>query len=223
VPALSSRAVRPLIALGSLGVLFVLYTQAVGLGLTGRLDLAVARVAAGAWQPALQPLMQAIAVLGGVEVTTVAAIALAVYLFRLGFRVEAAALLTLPVAEVLELAYKRLLTHPAPAAFNHPDGPSVVTIFHGGTLAFGGSYPSGHMIRTVLIYGLAAFVVRCLAPPGLARQLAVPLAAVMVGLMALDRIYLGVHWQSDVVGGLLLGGVALAGAITWLDRPRAAA
>jgi undecaprenyl-diphosphatase len=79
------------------------------------------------------------------------------------------------------------------------------------------------MMRTVLVYGLGAFVVRRLASPGWARMLAAPAATIVVGLMALDRVYLGVHWQSDVVGGLLLGGAALAAAIAWLDRPRAAA
>ena len=93
-------------------------------------------------------------------------------------------------------------------------------MLHGGTLTLNGSYPSGHMMRTLLVYGLGAFVVRRLAAPGLARTLAAPTAAVVVGLMALDRVYLGVHWQSDVVGGLLLGGAALAGAIAWLERPR---
>jgi undecaprenyl-diphosphatase len=54
----------------------------------------------------------------------------------------------------------------------------------------------------------------------LVRKLAIPAAAVIISLVALDRLYLGVHWTSDVIGGLLLGGVALAAAVVWLDRPR---
>src|SRR5438046_1655491 len=69
----------------------------------------------------------------------------------------------------------------------------------------------------VLVFGLLAFVVRRLAPPGLARQLAIPAAVVIIAAEAFDRLYLGVHWQSDVLGGLLLGGLALAAAIAWLD------
>jgi membrane-associated phospholipid phosphatase len=131
--------------------------------------------------------------------------------------------LALPALEVLELVYKWGIRHPPPLAFSHPDGPSVVTMLHGGTLTLNGSYPSGHMMRSVLVYGLGAFVIRRLTLPHALRGLATPAAAVVVGLVALDRVYLGVHWQSDVVGGLLLGGVALAAAIAWLDRPRATA
>ena len=222
MPALSTPVARALAALGLLGVAFAAYTQAVAGGLLAPLDLEVARAFAPAWRPALEPFGQVIAVAGGIELTSLLAAGLAILLWRRGFRVEAAALLTLPLAMALEAVYRWTLRHPAPIGFAHPDGPSVVTMLHGGTLTLNGSYPSGHMIRTLLVYGLGAFVVRRLASPGWARTLAAPAVAIVVGFMALDRVYLGVHWQSDVVGGLLLGGVALAGAIAWLDRPRAA-
>ena len=220
--ALSPAAVRPLVALGALGVGFAAYTQAVAAGVTGPLDQAVARAMAAAWRPALQPAAQAVAVLGGIEVTLLLAGVLLVVLLRQGYRAEAVSLVALPLVEAVEIVYKWTLRHPGPLAA-HPDGLSLVTMFHAGTLTPNGSYPSGHMMRTVLIYGLGAFVVRRLAPPGWARMLAIPAAAALIGFMALDRVYLGVHWQSDVVGGLLLGGTVLAGVIAWLDRPRAAA
>lgn len=222
MPALSPVLARSLVALAVLGAAFVLYAQAVAAGVASPLDLAAASALASAWQPGLQPLAQAVALLGGVEVTVALAGALAVLLWRRGHLAAAAALLALPAAQVVELAYRWLIRHPPPVALAHPDAPSVVTMLHGGTLTLNGSYPSGHMMRTVLVYGLGAFVVRRLAP-GWARRLAAPSAAVVVGLMALDRVYLGVHWQSDVVGGLLIGGAALAATIAWLDRPRAAA
>ncbi len=219
MPALSSAVARPLLTLGLLAAGFALYTQLVAAGVTAPLDLEVASALATVWLPALQPLAAAIAVAGGVEVTSLVAAGLAVLLWRQRFRVEAAALLAFPFAFGVEAAYKWALGHPPPLAFAHPDGPSVVTMLHGQTLTLSGSYPSGHMVRTVLVYGLGAFVVRRLAAPGWVRTLAVPMAAVVVGLMALDRVYLGVHWQSDVVGGLLIGGAMLAGAIAWLERP----
>ena len=42
-------------------------------------------------------------------------------------------------------------------------------------------------------------------------------ASVVIGMVAFDRLYIGVHWQSDVLGGLLLGGVGLSAAIVWLE------
>jgi undecaprenyl-diphosphatase len=52
------------------------------------------------------------------------------------------------------------------------------------------------------------------------RRLAIPFAVLLVLLMAFDRLYLGVHWESDVIGGILLGATCLAAAIIWLDAPR---
>jgi membrane-associated phospholipid phosphatase len=75
------------------------------------------------------------------------------------------------------------------------------------------------MVRAVIAYGLIAFVVQRLAPWPLARTLAIPVATAIVVLIAFDRLYLDVHWESDVVGGVLLGAIGLVAGTVWLDRP----
>jgi undecaprenyl-diphosphatase len=52
------------------------------------------------------------------------------------------------------------------------------------------------------------------------RALAIPVAIAIIVVVAFDRLYLDVHWESDVIGGVLLGGIALVAATVWLDRPR---
>jgi undecaprenyl-diphosphatase len=71
----------------------------------------------------------------------------------------------------------------------------------------------------VVVYGLLAFVVQRLSTRPLARRIAVPIAIVLILLVAFDRLYLDVHWESDVIGGLLLGAIALIAGTIWLDRP----
>ena len=207
---------RALLALLILSCGFVVYSQVVALGEFRTLDEVVLRAFQRVWTPYLLPLSQAIAVLGGIEVTTALAAGLAVFLWRSGFRNEALALLAFPLVLVVEIAYRRLVSHPGPP-FAHADGPSLTQLV--GRVAVN-SYPSGHVLRAVVVYGLIAFVAHRLSPPGRLRRLAIPAAAVMIAAMAFNRLYLGVHWESDVVGGLLLGGLALAAAIVWLDRPR---
>jgi membrane-associated phospholipid phosphatase len=196
------------------------YSQVVGLDLTATSDRAVAQSLAPLWREPLRALAIGVALLGGLEMTTLIAVGLAFYLIRGGFRAEAWALLALPLATLAEVIYKRFVQHPGPFKFAHGDGPSLTMLVERGPIALHNSYPSGHTLRAVLVYGLLAFVIHRLAPRGLARKLAIPAAAVIISVVALDRLYLGVHWTSDVIGGLLLGGLALAAAIVWLDRPR---
>jgi membrane-associated phospholipid phosphatase len=211
---------RAALACASLAVAFVAEGALVGLGMTRASDVQVGDAFAHIWTPVLQVPAQVVAVLGGLELTAVVAIALFVHLRRIGFDGESWALLAYPVALMLELLYKRLLFQPPPTAHVRPDGPSVTLLVEQLTKhGLGNSFPSGHVDRAVLVYGLTAFVIHRLAPPGLARRLVGPAAVIIIGCVAVDRLYLGVHWQSDVVGGLLLGGVVLAAAITWLEQP----
>ena len=76
------------------------------------------------------------------------------------------------------------------------------------------------MLRAVIVYGLLGFVIRRLSPSPRIRALAVVGAVVVIVLVSLDRLYLDVHWESDVIGGLVLGAMALLAGTVWLDRPR---
>jgi membrane-associated phospholipid phosphatase len=193
-------------------------TLVVGAGWLGSLDHQVLLAMSSQWHESLHPLFQLIAELGGIEVTSILMLGLFVYLLRGGFGADALAVLAFAAALALETFYKATLYHPGPPrASEHRDGPSITDYLTGSTNL--NSFPSGHMVRTVVAYGLIAFVVRRLAPWPPVRGLAIPVAIVVIVVEAFDRLYLDVHWESDVIGGLLLGAIALLSATVWLDRP----
>ncbi|MBO9128485.1 phosphatase PAP2 family protein [Bacillus sp. 165] len=75
--------------------------------------------------------------------------------------------------------------------------------------AIGYSFPSGHAMVGVVMYGFVAFLmIQGIA--GKTKQAAVAVcAAVLVILIGLSRIVLSVHYPSDVLGGYCLGGLLL--------------
>ncbi len=205
-----------------LAIGFQALTVAVSLGWLNTADHDVEQAMATVWDPPLHPLFQGIALLGGIELTSVLLIALVIYLWRRFFVADALVLVAFLAAEAFEILYKSNLAHPRPPdSVAHADGPSLSNLLEPAT-GLHNSFPSGHMMRTVLVYGLLAFVVRRLAPRPWLRNLAAPIAIVLVVVMAFDRLYLEVHWESDVLGGILLGAIALVSATVWLDRPQPA-
>jgi undecaprenyl-diphosphatase len=215
LPALRSR----LVAASALAVAFVALTMALAAGAVNMLDKQVLQGMASLWSEPLHPLFQAIAELGGLEATTILMVGLAVFLIRGGFGADAWVVLVFVAAQVLEVLYKANLHHLGPPrSVSHADGPSITELVSSsGPLA--NSFPSGHMVRAVIAYGLIAFVVQRLAPWPLVRSLAIPVATGIIVLIAFDRLYLDVHWESDVLGGVLLGAIGLVAGTVWLDRP----
>jgi membrane-associated phospholipid phosphatase len=216
LPALVPR----LVAIAILAVVYLAMTIAITAGLFTSLDLQVAAAAHAAWQPALHTIFQVIALLGGIELTTILMVGLFLFLLRRGFGSDALGIAVVFItANLLELFYKRSLYHPGPPlSIAQADGPSLTHAVV-SQIAYN-SFPSGHVVRAVLVYGLFAFVIRRLAASTLVRALAVPLAVVVIVVVSFDRIYLDVHWESDVIGGLILGAIALLAGTVWLDRPR---
>ena len=107
--------------------------------------------------------------------------------------------------QALALALKAVFSRDRPDAAFH------------ATVAAGHSFPSSHaMMSAVVFLTLAALLAR-LTPRTTLRAYALGMAALLSGAVGVSRVYLGVHWASDVAAGWA-GGAAWALACWLLAR-----
>lgn len=71
------------------------------------------------------------------------------------------------------------------------------------------SFPSGHVMGAVMLYGLVIVAAGELRHPVLRWPVRATCLAIIV-IAGFQRLWVGAHWPSDVVGGYALGGVLLA-------------
>ncbi len=80
------------------------------------------------------------------------------------------------------------------------------------------SFPSGHSMSAMAVYGFLAFVLARHGPRERYSVAAALALAALIPLIGFSRIFLSVHYASDVLGGLLLGGFWLMVAIGLSSR-----
>lgn len=83
------------------------------------------------------------------------------------------------------------------------------------------SFPSGHTVRATVLFGLLAYIIYKTYTSTRARILTISTYVLAVFLVALSRIYLGVHYPTDVWGSILLGSsmiVMVIGALEITSR-----
>jgi YegS/Rv2252/BmrU family lipid kinase len=83
------------------------------------------------------------------------------------------------------------------------------------------SFPSGHAASVTAFGGILIVLVAMLVRRGNMRRLLYLLISVMVVAVSMDRVLLGRHFPSDVVGGFLLGmGIVVLGLAVYSPLPR---
>ena len=123
-----------------------------------------------------------------------------------GFRVDAAVLLLVYLPQGINLGLKELVDRPRPELSLIVSPPTDT------------SFPSGHSVHAFLFFGLLIFMVRSsISQVQLRLGIQALLGAMILGVGA-SRVYLGVHWPSDVAGGYLLGALGVVSLLKVRER-----
>lgn len=143
------------------------------------------------------------------------AAAVGIWLYRRGHRYWPLALVaSVPGGMLLNVALKHTFERARP----HFEEPILTLTTY--------SFPSGHTMAATVLYGLLAcyFARQARSWPG--RLLPFALAALMIGLIAFSRMYLGAHYLTDILAALAEGcgwlAICIGGAAT-LNRRQARA
>ena len=178
----------------------MLLSVAAGAGLLYVPDLFVMRGVHSRPSELLDPAARFLSAVGSWELSGALLLALSAGLYGGGRKRLAGRLMVAFLATgLLEYLLKQFLpTPPIPAgSVRAEDFVPIATVEHSYP------YPSGHALRSTILLGTAYLL-------GRNTFLRAGIALLLLGLLA-SRVYLGVHWTSDVVGGALLG----AAAVLW--------
>ena len=120
-------------------------------------------------------------------------------------RADAAAVLLVFLPEGINVVLKDLVGRPRPdfsLLASPPDSPA---------------FPSGHALHAFLLFGLLIFITGELIRPMWLRTTVQGILGLMILACGASRVYLGVHWPSDVLGAFLFGGLCM-GALLWVRK-----
>lgn len=120
----------------------------------------------------------------------------------------ASLLLAVPGGLLLNVLLKYIFQRPRPS-FDDP----ILTL---STFSF----PSGHASGSVLFYGMLAAYLVCITQSWGKRALVVTAAVLMVLLVAFTRVYLGMHFLSDVLAAMAVSSAWLSICITAMSTLR---
>jgi undecaprenyl-diphosphatase len=155
--------------------------------------------------PIMDTAMRAFTFLGSFPAVAAVALAVAIWLLRRRDKAGAAMLIGVAaVSEMLNLALKETFQRARPSLF------AEIATLHSY------SFPSGHAMSSAAIYGAVA-VLWGRAYPGHTRAARL-IAAALVLLIGTSRIYLGVHWFTDVIAGVAAGLFVLLAGTYWVQE-----
>lgn len=82
----------------------------------------------------------------------------------------------------------------------------------------GYSFPSGHAMVSMVLYGLVAYIIYKMVKIKSLRNILISINLLVILLIGISRIYLGVHYFSDIVVGFLISIIFLIVVICFLEK-----
>ncbi len=163
-------------------------------GLTQTFDVAVLQWLHEHSTPLLTQMATELTYLGtGTVVLMIVAVA-ALFLWHTEHKHSARLLLAAVAGNILLNGVLKLVFHrPRPS------------VFEWQTTAVSSSFPSGHAMSATVCYGTVAYLVIRLQKHHWSRLLTGTAAVILILLICATRLYLGVHYPSDVIAGMLVG------------------
>ncbi len=209
VPLLALRFGLGFALIVAAGLIFAGIAGEIGVGeAVGRLDVIFSDALRGSTSPAVLRAFDAVTRFGDPLTLTVLCAVVAVVLVVRRER-------WLALAWVIAIAGNGILNRTLKAEFErvrplHPEG---------HVLADGWSFPSGHSSGALVAYGMLAYVLIRLAPDAW-RMPAVLLAAAIAFATGCSRVFLQVHYATDVMAGFASGAAWLAICIGTVEATR---
>ena len=176
-------------------VLFAVLAGAVVEGETERLDTAILHWIDSHATPTLDILALEITSLGSGMVVWTLVLAASAFLWATRHRYSVLLLwVAMGGGALLSTLLKAFFDRPRPQVFPW-------RVPHAGQASF----PSGHSMTAMVGYATLAYLLTRLEPSPRLRRLTFAIAGTIVILVGLSRMYLGVHWPSDVLAGFVMG------------------
>jgi len=123
--------------------------------------------------------------------------------WRIG-RLEAALIVIAALLSQVDILLKLLINQSRPSG-------TLIQIL---SQVSGSGFPSGHAMFSILFLGTLAYILDFRLRKSGLRIWSIIFFSLLTLLVGLSRIYLGVHWPSEVLGGYLFGGIFLT-ALIW--------
>lgn len=181
---------------------FLLLSRLIGGTALDRIDVAVLRWLRGHQAPWLDVLALAGTALGsGIAAYAVLGVS-AILFWRSRHHLSALLLLaTLVGARAMIGLLKTFYDRPRPGLFGDQIRALGMTFDYPASASF----PSGHAITAVAVFGTLAYLVARLEPTRTLRRVTLGGALLLIGLIGFSRMYFAVHYPSDVVAGFMAG------------------
>lgn len=163
------------------------------------IDVKLAKMVYTLESPFLTSVMSLVSFLGSTGPVIVISLILMVVLYKtVGNRREILLFVVVSIGSVLlNILLKHLFQR---------ERPSLIQI----VAETGFSYPSGHSMAALSLYGITTFLFWKHIKKSSRRKLLIAASTMIIMTMGFSRVYLGVHYPTDIIGGYLISGFWLA-------------